>query len=846
MTRHRKLEAHVVSHTHWDRAWYWTFEETRLRLVDLLDDLLALLERDGRYRHFVLDGQLAMVLDYLELRPKAAPRVASLVRAGRLSLGPFFVLPDLFIPRGESLVRNLRLGREAAAPLGPTMALGYLPDPFGLPAQLPQILRGFGIGGVFLSRGVGDEGERLGADFRWRAPDGSEVLATHQLGGGYCNLARLGDGLAGEAASEAACARIRRVARELSRACPSGVLLLSNGCDHLAAQPELPALLAAVRRRLGHELRLRHSTPVAYQRAVRRAIAAGRFRPGLHEGELRGSRYANLLPGVLSSRVDLKLALDQTERELLHWAEPFSAAASFLAGCARDDRAALAHAWRLLLLCLPHDDVCGCSIDAVHDDDRNRLARALQVARQVTVRALQALASRAAPAPAGAVAFNPHPFAVDACVELAAWRAAVAGPDGPLASQRTATGTLVRVALPPLGWTTLSPVRRAGGGGDEVRARGRTLANGQLRVRVSRAGAVLLEPLDGSRARHRLELVDEADAGDSYDFSPVPGERELVGFARPPRLRLLERGPLRAVIALDGTLALPASLDRFRRRRAAGTRQVQVRLRVSLEAGSTLCALALEVENTALEHRLRLRLRSSLDAKELVAGAPFEVARRPLAAPARVRGWVQRPASTVPLEGFAALEHGAAGVALLAPGLHELEGRRRGRAAELSLTLLRSVCWLSRADLRTRRGHAGPGLPVEGARQLGLHRFRIGVLCYAGGWATSVPRATRLHASPPRVVDASPGAGPTLEPTGSLLSLEPASVELASLEPGARPGSLLVRLVNLERRPLSARLSGAFRRARRLRLDGSAAPGRVNLDALALRPAEICTLLLER
>ena len=65
----RKLTGHVVSHTHWDRAWYWTFEESRLRLLDLMDDLLDLLLADRSYRHFVVDGQMALVEDYLALRP---------------------------------------------------------------------------------------------------------------------------------------------------------------------------------------------------------------------------------------------------------------------------------------------------------------------------------------------------------------------------------------------------------------------------------------------------------------------------------------------------------------------------------------------------------------------------------------------------------------------------------------------------------------------------------------------------------------------------------------------------------------------------------------------------------
>jgi alpha-mannosidase len=854
----RKLDAHVVSHTHWDRAWYWTFEESRLRLVDLLDDLIELLDRDPGFRHFVLDGQLAMVLDYLALRPGATRRVGELVRDGRLCLGPFLVLPDLFIPRGESLVRNLRLGRAAARELGPSMPVGYLPDPFGLPAQLPQILRGFGIDGAFLSRGVGDEGEHLGSDFRWRAPDGSEVLATHQLAGGYCNLARLGDGLEGEQAIAAACERIREVAGALAPHCPSGVLLLGNGCDHLPAQPELPTLLAAARAELGREgIELRHSTPPAYQRAVRRAIRLGRFEPALHQGELRGSRYANLLPGVLSSRVDLKLALDVCERELLHFAEPFSAIASILGASARDDRAALEHAWRLILLSQPHDDICGCSIDPVHEDDRNRLSRAAQVARAVASRALSAIASRVS-SPGrglGAVAFNPHPFPLPTRIELCGWRGGVAGPEGPLPSQRIAAGVLAQVELPPLGWLALASSGQrnhaAVAGAVRVRRPGPgnvVLENDRLRVTIARSGALRLGPVGGSRPLHRVELCDEADAGDTYDFSPLSRPRTIVGFEPPPRIRILERGPLRGRAEISGHLSLPVGLVADRRARASRKRRVPVRIEVSLEAGASLCALELTVENTVDDHRLRLRLRTKFRAEAVFAGAPFQVVSRALSGRTPRRpGWAQQPAATVPLEGFAAIEERSrGGVALLAPGLHELDGHPLGGGTELQLTLLRSVRWLSRADLRTRRGHAGPGLPVEGARQLGPSSFRIGILLYDGSWTRAgVPRVARAHASPPRVVEVSPACDATLSSRGSFLAIDHPAIELAALEAGPEAGTLIARLVNLESRRAHVSLEGPFRRARRLRLDGTPLPGRVELGAVELRAAEIGTLRLE-
>ena len=64
-------KVHIVPHTHWDREWYAPFQSFRLRLVDLLDDLLPSLDADPSFVHFLLDGQMAVIDDYLAVRPQA-------------------------------------------------------------------------------------------------------------------------------------------------------------------------------------------------------------------------------------------------------------------------------------------------------------------------------------------------------------------------------------------------------------------------------------------------------------------------------------------------------------------------------------------------------------------------------------------------------------------------------------------------------------------------------------------------------------------------------------------------------------------------------------------------------
>src|SRR6476646_2814469 len=180
----------VVPHTHWDREWYLPFEQFRLHLGSVVDGVLDTLESDDSFTSFTLDGQAIVLEDYLKVRPENEGRLRALLDAGRLEVGPSYVLPDEILVGAEALVRNLLLGRRVCRRFGvePSGA-GYMPDSFGHPAQLPQILDGFGLGTFLFSRGLGDELDDVGVIFRWRA--GPAEIVACQMHPHYDNFARL-------------------------------------------------------------------------------------------------------------------------------------------------------------------------------------------------------------------------------------------------------------------------------------------------------------------------------------------------------------------------------------------------------------------------------------------------------------------------------------------------------------------------------------------------------------------------------------------------------------------------------------------------------------------------------
>ena len=382
---------HLVPHTHWDREWYRPFQSFRMQLVDLVDRVLEMLEAEPGFA-FTLDGQLATIDDYLEIRPEQADRLKGHVASGRLAIGPWQILMDEFLVSGETLVRNLEAGWTRALDFGEPMKVGYLPDMFGHVAQMPQILRRAGLADAVVWRGVPASVDRHA--FRWESPDGSWVRAEY-LAGGYGNAASM---FAVPDRLDAAATRFVEWARPWFGTDP---VLAMYGTDHTAPVPELAALVSRLNE--VHEAsHMRVSTLAQY---VEGAAPLTEADP-CWRGEMRSGARANVLMGVASARIDIKRAAGRAETILERYAETLSAL--HLAPEAWPD-AFLHLAWRKVIENSAHDSICGCSVDPVADQVLVRFAEAEQIATGLARRAANAVAGFV---PRGALTIvNPSPDA---------------------------------------------------------------------------------------------------------------------------------------------------------------------------------------------------------------------------------------------------------------------------------------------------------------------------------------------------------------------------------------------------------------------------------------------------
>lgn len=859
----------VVPHTHWDREWYEPFQRFRLRLVALMDEVLDTMEREPGY-HFTLDGQMACVDDYLEVRPENRDRVAALVESGRLAVGPWQILLDEFLCSGENIVRNLELGMARADKLGGAMPVGYLPDMFGHTAQMPQILRKAGLLHACVYRGVPSS---VTTDaFAWAAPDGTAIRAQYLPAGGYGNGAHLFEDP--ERLLERGAAFVETMRRWHG---PDGPLLAMYGTDHSAPVRGLPEMVAGLGARM--------DTLSGYVTAHPAEV------DGLPRvvGELRSHARANILPGVISVRAAVKQAMGRAERMVERYAEPLAA----LWGEEWPGRF-LDMAWWRLIDASGHDSVTGCGVDETAQQVAARIAEAEHLGQAVRD---MVTARLAASVPSGGVlVVNPTPAPRRSVVLLdVAGEDPIVDPSGarvpvqPLeyaptllldeemdpavaltfvhgtelygqhitgwnvengvltftvaresalpfdvAEVRKAIDGVTRVRIlaeprrtvaalveaPPLGHTSVRPQPGEGPAvlaPQEVPAvltsEGK-LDNGLLRVEVARDGTLTLTGADGVTLSGAGRIIDGGDVGDSYNYAP-PAEDRLVADPESVHVTTVCSGPLVAAMDVWRTYRWPAAGDGVEGTpeipavtRTDATEEIAVRMRVELRAGEPFVRLAVDFDNRCADHRVRLHVPLPERASVSHAEGQFAVVTRGLTAEG---GCGEEPLPTFPASSWVA----AGGVAVLLE--HVTEYELVGNGAELALTLLRSIGYLSRNRHALRPEPAGPQLPTPAAQSRGLRSVNLALMPYRGSWE-QVPAAAETFRHDLVTVAGSGDASLPLPAPEAGLSVEGDGVVMTSLR--ARDDWKELRVVALSDDPAEAVVRGGFTRARRADLRG--------------------------
>ncbi|MHC1737592.1 MAG: glycoside hydrolase family 38 C-terminal domain-containing protein [Ignavibacteriaceae bacterium] len=426
---------HVISNTHWDREWRYSYQRNRQMLVEMIDDVLDILEKNPDYRAFHLDSQSIVLDDYLEIRKEKLEIIKKFVEEKRLLIGPWYILPDEFLVGGENLIRNLLLGHKTCKPFGRVSKIGYSPFSWGQISQLPQIYNGFGVDLIMFYRGVNSLDSKH-AEFIWEGADGTKALSSRfstmprynfyfyiyrtvihdedpflieykwSRGGTPFHFSSFPlenedyfiINPADTYYEENIVPWVKKLTELQDDDFTTENVIWMEGHDSSGPNAKTARIINDIKR-LIPGINVVHSTLEDYQEELRKTAEPDKL--ALVKGERRSAQYdrrsGNLYGHVISSRTYLKMENFNSERWLQHYAEPFNSLAGIFGMNIKDGY--LNIAWNYLIQNSAHDSIGGCSRDSIHEDMMWRYKQINEISEGVFSRGLKYLVLQTNTAP---------------------------------------------------------------------------------------------------------------------------------------------------------------------------------------------------------------------------------------------------------------------------------------------------------------------------------------------------------------------------------------------------------------------------------------------------------------
>lgn len=777
----------AVTQTHWDREWYMNCQKTRIKLTHLIDDLLAILDNDPDFYSFMLDGQTLPLCDYLEIKPYNRERLKKYIHNGRLVIGPWYILPDEILITGEAHIRNYLMGSRIAKDFGAEkMQVGYLPDSFGHPSQIPQILSKLGMKSAMFWRGATAEIDKT--EFNWQSPDGSKVLAV-LLPDSYATGAELPNDPAATAK------RLDSYIARYAGMSTTDLIYYSNGGDHLEPVPYLSGLLRKTNPLMKNG-RIIHTTLPRFMAELKEKLAGTELKTV--RGELCGSNTAVLLASTLSTRAYLKQEYHRSSHLLENYLEPVY---SFTALQGNDyPRDIFVLAWKYLLQNLPHDSICGCSVDEVHRDMLFRFNQIYEIAGELDELLTKFYRRMDTTGFEGGYALtvfnttsNPRTDVVEATIDVDAQLLSAHDhmnmkDDGSSlevfgeelqAAQPLPTSFEVfdggkklacvlesafvsnkldldyfrfprqynvnrcRISfraedVPAMGYKTFKVVPHYGDeekpsltGPDKCE-----IENEFFRIVPAADGSIAVTDLAAGRTLRGLNaFADSGDCGDEYTYCPPESDSHAVLDPATVTAAVREKNALREILEVTGVMHTPASLVGLNAARTAETVDCTFKSEIVLNRGVKRVDIKTTVDNKAKYHRLRVLFPAGVYAEHSWSSGAFTVDQRLVNPPPEPNP--HEIFSTHPEKDFCEVNDGKYGLTVANRGLNEYEVYNENGQSVIALTLLRCVEQVSRQTLKTRAEAGGWNEKAPDAQCIGTFGFAYSLIPHEGDWQSS-------------------------------------------------------------------------------------------------------------
>jgi alpha-mannosidase/mannosylglycerate hydrolase len=574
-------------------------------------------------------------------------------------------------------------------------------------------------------------------------------LTSYRFGDiGYCDFAikvRHGNQHEAQHSDEQLRQDLQAYIEQESQKVEVGPILAFDGGDHMEWDRRVYALLKEAMEVPNPDYKLLHSSLDGYLAELQ--AHSGKITTQV-KGELREPGYGSadeqwLIPGVLSSRVWIKQHNAACQTLLCQWAEPFSAIARLTLN-EEYPQGFLNLAWKWLLINHAHDSICGCSVDAVHEDMRYRFHQSQDIATHLRDDACRKLAcsveGEIQEKELRLTVFNPSAQAFEGTTELdldipadwptfneffgfepkPAFRLYAAETGGEIPYQRLGQAmrqtrvrhygpvfpqsypiNQVRVSaplhLPALGYATL--LVRPGQAGRPTRhpespglaTSERSMANEIIEATIEANGTLTIQDKRNGQIYNRaLTQEDSADIGDGWFYGMAANDQTFVSSASQASVALVHNGPYLTTFRVRTLLPLPREFDFATMRRSDQLSEFVIDSLVSLRPGKDYLEVEMQINNTAKDHRLRLLFPSGAAAQTYLTDTPFDVVERPVALREDNYRYRELDVETRPQQSWTAVYYGGRGLALISRGLMEACVRDLPERP-IALTLFRST-----------------------------------------------------------------------------------------------------------------------------------------------------------
>jgi mannosylglycerate hydrolase len=727
---------HIVPHMHWDREWYFSTEESRILLVNNMEEIMEMLENNPDYPYYVLDGQTSILEDYFAVKPENKERVKKLVQEGRLIIGPWYTQTDEMVVGGESVVRNLLYGIKDSEEYGDYMRIGYLPDSFGQSAQMPMILNGFDISYSIFWRGTSERHGTDKTEFYWKTDDGSKVL-VQLFPLGYA----IGKYLPED--EESLQKRIDKYFTVLDHGATTDNIILPNGHDQMPIQKNIFTIMEKLRK-----LYPERDFFLSKYENVFAELEKQNNLPTL-QGEFLDGKYMRVHRSIYSTRMDIKAANARIENKITNILEPLASIAYSLGF--EYHHGLIELIWKEIMKNHAHDSIGCCCSDKVHREICNRFFLAEEKVDQLIHFYKRKIVDSMDTEKQHdrLTAFNLLPYertevvTTSVMTKLKSFK--LVDKDSNeldfeiLDSEITDPGLIDRQivhygnydpfikytiqlkdTLPAMGYKTYFVVDSEEAIQHSFVAADKVVTD-FYDITVNPNGTLnILDKKVNQSFENVLRLENGGDDGDEYDFSPLSNE-ELIYSDNVKATTKINQNRYGATIDIQYTLAVPANLEKRKAQVIDGS--VDVHIVVTVPNHKPVMEVKINVNNHALDHRLRALIPTKIASAFSIADNQFGTIKRDVIDAAinvwEKEGWDERPDPIYPMLSFVSLTNDDYGVSVLTNSTREYEiiGEQFDTIA---ITLFRSIGFLGKEEMLRRPGRpSGIKLPTPDSQMLG-------------------------------------------------------------------------------------------------------------------------------